>query len=173
MRKQAHHNSSWKIAYADFVTAMMAFFMLLWLLSNPSKVSLEGLADYFSSTPASVENTAGANAVFGGEVIGRSGSGQAGSPSPGLRFDPQNGAQAEVKQEGKSNRRGEADRPDVTQRVVAEELRLALSQSPETSQLRNQISISPERDGVRISLMDRADRPRSEERRVGKECVSK
>src|SRR3546814_12047830 len=44
-------------------------------------------------------------------------------------------------------------------RVVAEELRLALSQSPETSQLRNQISISPERDGVRISLMDSADRP--------------
>src|SRR3546814_5826452 len=102
------------------------------------------LADYFSSTPASVENTAGVNAVFGGEVIGRSGSGQAGSPSPGLRFDPQNGAQAEVKQEGKSNRRGEADRPDVTQRVVAEELRLALSQSPETSQLRNQISIRSE-----------------------------
>src|SRR3546814_12666916 len=57
------------------------------------------LADYFSSTPASVENKACANAVFGGAVIGRSGSGQAGSPSPGLRFEPQNGAQAEVKQD--------------------------------------------------------------------------
>src|SRR5690606_29232773 len=85
----AHHGGAWKIAYADFVTAMMAFFMLLWLISNPDKVSLKGLADYFSVTPAAVENTAGAQAIFGGEAIGKTSSAQSGSPSPGLRVDPQ------------------------------------------------------------------------------------
>jgi chemotaxis protein MotB len=43
-----HHGGSWKIAYADFVTAMMAFFLLLWLLSSLNKYQLEGIADYFN-----------------------------------------------------------------------------------------------------------------------------
>ena len=43
-----HHGGAWKVAYADFVTAMMAFFMLLWLISNPDKQQLKGLAEYFS-----------------------------------------------------------------------------------------------------------------------------
>ncbi|WP_306780217.1 flagellar motor protein MotB, partial [Acinetobacter baumannii] len=45
-----HHGGAWKVAYADFVTAMMAFFMLLWLIANPDKQRLKGLADYFSQT---------------------------------------------------------------------------------------------------------------------------
>ncbi|HWU94733.1 MAG TPA: flagellar motor protein MotB, partial [Sphingomonas sp.] len=43
-----HHGGAWKVAYADFVTAMMAFFMLLWLISNPDKERLKGLAQYFT-----------------------------------------------------------------------------------------------------------------------------
>ncbi len=46
-RPHAHHGGAWKVAYADFVTAMMAFFMPLWLLSNPDKGQLKGLAEYF------------------------------------------------------------------------------------------------------------------------------
>src|SRR6188768_4209944 len=49
----AHHGGAWKVAYADFVTAMMAFFMLLWLLANADKSRLKGLAEYFS--PATVD----------------------------------------------------------------------------------------------------------------------
>lgn len=45
-----HHGGAWKVAYADFVTAMMAFFLLLWLLSSASEAKLEGIADYFSPT---------------------------------------------------------------------------------------------------------------------------
>src|SRR3982750_2323239 len=48
-----HHGGAWKVAYADFVTAMMAFFMLLWLISNPDKVKLKELAQYFSPSVAS------------------------------------------------------------------------------------------------------------------------
>ncbi len=53
----AHHGGAWKVAYADFVTAMMAFFMLLWLISNPDKSRLKGLAEYF--TPSSGGGGAG------------------------------------------------------------------------------------------------------------------
>lgn len=45
-----HHGGAWKVAYADFVTAMMAFFLLLWLLSTSSKATLEGVAQYFTPT---------------------------------------------------------------------------------------------------------------------------
>jgi chemotaxis protein MotB len=45
-----HHGGAWKVAYADFVTAMMAFFLLLWLLSSTSEGKLEGIAEYFSPT---------------------------------------------------------------------------------------------------------------------------
>lgn len=46
----AHHGGAWKVAYADFVTAMMAFFLLLWLLNTASKEQLHGISDYFSPT---------------------------------------------------------------------------------------------------------------------------
>ena len=45
-----HHGGAWKVAYADFVTAMMAFFLLLWLLSSASKETLAGLSEYFTPT---------------------------------------------------------------------------------------------------------------------------
>ena len=43
-----HHGGAWKIAYADFVTAMMAFFLLLWLLNSVTQESLEGISNYFA-----------------------------------------------------------------------------------------------------------------------------
>jgi len=49
----AHHGGAWKIAYADFVTAMMAFFLLMWLLGSTTKGDLEGIAEYFK-TPLKV-----------------------------------------------------------------------------------------------------------------------
>ncbi|BCX17820.1 MAG: hypothetical protein KatS3mg117_1502 [Geminicoccaceae bacterium] len=49
-----HHGGAWKVAYADFVTAMMAFFLLLWLLSTSSEETLKGLAEYFSESVAQV-----------------------------------------------------------------------------------------------------------------------
>ncbi|WP_247646603.1 flagellar motor protein MotB [Deefgea sp. CFH1-16] len=45
-----HHGGAWKIAYADFVTAMMAFFLLMWLLGSVSKGNLKGISDYILTT---------------------------------------------------------------------------------------------------------------------------
>ena len=69
----AHHGGAWKVAYADFVTAMMAFFLLLWLLNVTTDVQKRGIADYFDPTITS-KSTSGAGGVLGGQTIGSPGS---------------------------------------------------------------------------------------------------
>ena len=56
-----HHGGAWKIAYADFVTAMMAFFLLMWLLGSTTKAQLEGIAEYFKN-PMKVSLSGGSGA---------------------------------------------------------------------------------------------------------------
>jgi chemotaxis protein MotB len=70
--EHAHHGGAWKVAYADFVTAMMAFFLLLWLLNVTTDVQKRGIADYFEPTVAS-KSQSGAGGVLGGETIGQPG----------------------------------------------------------------------------------------------------
>ena len=64
-----HHGGAWKIAYADFVTAMMAFFMLMWLLSATTQEQRKGIADYFDPTAVHLRTAAGGEGVFGGESV--------------------------------------------------------------------------------------------------------
>ena len=64
----AHHGGAWKIAYADFVTAMMAFFLLMWLLGSTTQGDLKGISDYFNS-PLKI-------AMAGGSGSGGAGKGQ-------------------------------------------------------------------------------------------------
>ncbi len=68
-----HHGGAWKVAYADFVTAMMAFFLLLWLLNVTTKEQLNGIADYFKPQTASV-SVSGAGGVMGGLTMTTEGS---------------------------------------------------------------------------------------------------
>ena len=63
-----HHGGAWKVAYADFVTAMMAFFMLMWLLGSTTDDQRKGLADYFSPTIAVARTSGGGDGAFGGIV---------------------------------------------------------------------------------------------------------
>jgi chemotaxis protein MotB len=67
-----HHGGAWKVAYADFVTAMMAFFLLLWLLNVTTDIQKRGIADYFEPTIAS-KSQSGAGGVMGGQTMGRPG----------------------------------------------------------------------------------------------------
>ena len=64
-----HHGGAWKVAYADFVTAMMAFFMLMWLLNATTEQQRKGLAHYFAPTIAINRVSGGGNGSFGGESI--------------------------------------------------------------------------------------------------------
>ena len=67
-----HHGGAWKVAYADFVTAMMAFFLLMWLLNTTSPEQKQGIADYFA--PASISSTtSGSGGILGGTSLGDDG----------------------------------------------------------------------------------------------------
>ncbi|MEJ6393008.1 flagellar motor protein MotB [Gymnodinialimonas sp. 2305UL16-5] len=63
-----HHGGAWKVAYADFVTAMMAFFMLMWLLNATTENQQKGLADYFSPSVPIARVSGGGDGAFGGET---------------------------------------------------------------------------------------------------------
>ena len=64
-----HHGGAWKVAYADFVTAMMAFFLLMWLLNATTEKQRKGLADYFSPTIAVNRVSGGGDGFFGGDSV--------------------------------------------------------------------------------------------------------
>jgi chemotaxis protein MotB len=69
-----HHGGAWKVAYADFVTAMMAFFLLLWLLNVTTDVQKRGIADYFEPSIAVSSQFSGSGGILGGTAIGKPGS---------------------------------------------------------------------------------------------------
>lgn len=64
-----HHGGAWKVAYADFVTAMMAFFLLMWLLNATTEKQRKGIADYFSPTIAMAKVSGGGDGPLGGESV--------------------------------------------------------------------------------------------------------
>jgi chemotaxis protein MotB len=64
-----HHGGAWKVAYADFVTAMMAFFLLMWLLNATTETQRKGLADYFNPTIAVNRISGGGDGSFGGDSL--------------------------------------------------------------------------------------------------------
>lgn len=64
-----HHGGAWKVAYADFVTAMMAFFMMMWLLNATTETQRKGIADYFTPTVSISRISGGGDGLFGGESV--------------------------------------------------------------------------------------------------------
>ncbi|KEO54330.1 flagellar motor protein MotB [Thioclava pacifica] len=64
-----HHGGAWKVAYADFVTAMMAFFMLMWLLNATTEKQRKGIADYFNPTIPINRISGGGEGAFGGDSV--------------------------------------------------------------------------------------------------------
>lgn len=138
-----HHGGAWKVAYADFVTAMMAFFMLLWLISSPDKTKLKGLAEYFTPAVSSAPGSGMQQETPGSAGHSRAAQAQSrattGQPA------------AEAATQGTA-RGGTANVPDASQRVLAAELQIALDSS--TQDQGKSVDIKPSRDGLRITLMD-------------------
>jgi len=95
-----HHGGAWKVAYADFVTAMMAFFLLLWLLNATTEEQKRGISNYFA--PASVSRTvSGGGGVLGGQSMSAEGSMpfMGGAPSVMLAMPPSPSSDAEERDE--------------------------------------------------------------------------
>ncbi|MBO9713475.1 MAG: OmpA family protein [Sphingomonas sp.] len=140
-----HHGGAWKVAYADFVTAMMAFFMLLWLIANPDKQRLKGLAQYFSPT---VQSGTGAEGTQAGTDSGMGHSRREHADDKRTTGQPA----LEAATQGTS-RGGTANIPDASQRVMASELQVVLDSAAPDQTSRN-YDVKPARDGLRITLMD-------------------
>lgn len=145
--EQGHHGGAWKVAYADFVTAMMAFFLLLWLLGSTTEAQRKGLADYFTPTLVKTkEESAGSHGLLGGSSLTDPDSyphraGQTGSRSLTVPRSAKGGAK-----EGDS----------LAQRMrssVAEKLK----DNARLRRLMKQVRMVDTTEGVRIDLVDDAD----------------
>ncbi len=150
------HGAAWKIAYADFVTAMMAFFLLMWLLGSSTKAQLEGIAKYFQQ-PLKVALQGGPGAGSATSVLNGGGTdltrtvGQVrNGATPGQTVRPNATTTVVVRQE-------QIDRANL------EALKKALDQqirvNPQLSAFRNQLLIDITRDGLRIQVVDSDKRP--------------
>lgn len=144
-----HHGGAWKVAYADFVTAMMAFFLLLWLISSPDKEQLKGLAEYFTpgppSAPQATGTTSGASDSPG--TGGHTQRNQADSRSP-------TGTPAMTAASAGVARGGSADVPSAALRVLAQELKVALDAVPQDHDAPTSFMTDMGRDELRVSLTD-------------------
>ena len=157
-----HHGGAWKVAYADFVTAMMAFFLLMWLINTTSPEQKKGIADYFA--PASIsETTSGAGGILGGTALGEDGAKNAGSQSiieqaaPNTPNTQQTGA---IKPQGQSTEQSVAgdDKDSSAFDTAAESLKQALQDMPELAELSKQILVDQTPEGLRIQLIDQEGR---------------
>src|SRR3954462_4604710 len=143
-----HHGGAWKIAYADFVTAMMAFFLLMWLLGSTAKGDLNGISDYFR-TPLK------------GAMQGGSGAGDATSIIKG-------GGQDLSRADGQ-RRRGDMTSPTaIAKKPTSEQLRQealklkelkqrmenAIEKNAQLRQFKNQLLLDITSEGLRVEIVD-------------------
>ena len=157
VKKGGHavHGGAWKIAYADFVTAMMAFFLLMWLLGSTTEGDKKGIADYFGS-PLKI-------AMGGGSGSGDSSSVVKGGGTDLTRDAGQvNKGETEAKRRTlqlkalkAEQRRAEASRLEALKHKVED----VLAANPKLAALKSQIRLEMTRDGLRIQIVDDQSRP--------------
>ena len=150
-----HHGGAWKIAYADFVTAMMAFFLLMWLLGSTAKGDLSGIANYFK-TPLKVA------------LMGGSGSGDSSSIIKGGGEDLTRSSGQVKEGELPSEKKviNIKDAAEEVRRVELEKLKglkatieMAISNNDKLKKFKNQILLDMTSEGLRIQIVDDQNRP--------------
>jgi chemotaxis protein MotB len=174
-KRAAHHGGAWKIAYADFVTAMMAFFLLLWLISMTTPEQKKGLADYFAP-PNVALSTSGAGGVLGGNAIDSSGAKMAGSkldpaidpsiPAQGTAFGAgeigAGGRQGDLNGEASAKGAAQANlqsQNDQAFHSAAASIRQAWQSLPDITEISDNLILEQTEDGLNIQLINDAGRP--------------
>ncbi|MEW6678711.1 MAG: flagellar motor protein MotB [Pseudomonadota bacterium] len=149
------HGGAWKIAYADFVTAMMAFFLLMWLLGSTTKAQMEGIAEYFK-TPLKVAMSGGSGAGDASSVIKGGGEDltrKAGQVKKGE-------TEAEKKTINLEASKAEQERQDATRlKDLKAKLEKAIEMNKNLSQFKKQLKIDITQEGLRIQIVDDQNRP--------------
>ncbi|MCC7081855.1 MAG: flagellar motor protein MotB [Burkholderiales bacterium] len=157
VKKQAggHHGGAWKIAYADFVTAMMAFFLLMWLLGSTAKGDLQGIADYFR-TPLQVALSGGSGAGDAAHVI-------KGGGKDLTRLEGQV-LQGEIEAPRRSYnlKAAQQELARIEKRKLSElkgRLQASIETLPALKPFKDQLLIDITIDGLRVQIVDEQNRP--------------
>ncbi|MBF4991177.1 flagellar motor protein MotB [Methylophilus sp. QUAN] len=151
-----HHGGAWKIAYADFVTAMMAFFLLMWLLGSTSKAQKEGIAEYFQ-TPLhmvlmgpSLGQSDSALKNTGGKDVTK----KQGQVKP-VEGDP--GKLKTVKLEDVKEVLKQAEK--VKLEALKAKIEQAIEDNPTLQQFKSQLKLDITSEGLRVQIIDEQNRP--------------
>jgi len=174
-----HHGGAWKVAYADFVTAMMAFFLLMWLINTTTPEQKRGIADYFAAQSIS-KSSSGSGSLFDGRVFGAEGARAGGAVSAiHAKTPPKPSKDAKSTTEGDKGGGGTGSQGDASQsqvtsddslqrRMVASEdrnfqqaeisLRQAMQEMPDIAELSRHILVDQTPEGLRIQLVDQDGR---------------
>ncbi len=163
-----HHGGAWKVAYADFVTAMMAFFLLMWLINTTTPEQKRGIADYFA--PQSIAQTvSGSGGVLGGKVMGEDDAHAGGAQSVMQKQSPpsppssaralasgstQGGAGGTTQSSANANSAQDGDFAHA-----AEAIRQSVQDNPDLANLTHQLILEQTPQGLRIQLVDQDGRP--------------
>ena len=151
----ATHGGAWKIAYADFVTAMMAFFLLMWLLGSTTEGDRKGIADYFSA-PIKFSLTGGSGSGDSSHVLQGGGQDLTRSTGQVKRGDVEAAKRQISLQALKAEqRRAEMTRLEHLKQRVEE----AIANNPRLASMGDQIMLDMTRDGLRIQIKDENNRP--------------
>lgn len=153
------HGGAWKIAYADFVTAMMAFFLLMWLLGSTAKGDLEGIAEYFK-TPLLVAMKGGSGSGDATSVI--KGGGKDLTRVDGQQKktdveDPQK--MINLKKATELLKQLEKDQEIAKLKDLKQKIESAINKNSKLEQYKNQILLDITSEGLRIQIVDEKNRP--------------
>jgi chemotaxis protein MotB len=169
-----HHGGAWKVAYADFVTAMMAFFLLLWLLNATTEAQKRGISDYFAPAVTTTSTTMGAGGLLGGKTLSAKGAQVSSSsapavfkPMPSVRQldDVEPGTSAPVDNPSDEDNQLQGMSEAEAKKVVAEreekrfaaaefDLRQAIEEVPDLKDLAQNLLIDRTPEGLRIQIVD-------------------
>jgi chemotaxis protein MotB len=148
-----HHGGAWKVAYADFVTAMMAFFLLMWLLGATTEKQRKALADYFSPTLIQKKaESAGSNGMFGGASLVDADNYPHRAAQTGTRA-------LTIPKNAKGGPRESNSRADDEARFASMKqlLQHRLNNSPTMRRFARSVRLVQTNDGLRIDLVDDAE----------------
>ncbi len=145
-----HHGGAWKVAYADFVTAMMAFFLLLWLLSTSSKETLSGLSEYFTPTQG-ITSTQGI-LDKGGESPDVQGAKK--SSLSAQTVVAGNTPSGQVAENPEKKSQSDGDQEDNLFKQGGDAVTQAFNQDPNLKQYAENVSVTNTPEGLRIDITD-------------------
>jgi len=152
----AAHGGAWKIAYADFVTAMMAFFLLMWLLGSTAKGELQGISDYFSS-PLKVAMAGGDGSGNSSSVIPGGGNDLSKVHGQVRRSDTDS---EKARRQSIDTARAERAKQDAQRiKTLQAKIDALITENPRLNEYKSQIRIDVTPDGLQIQIVDDQNRP--------------